>query len=167
MSAFPPIEVLAKEPQTLVFQSFTADSAWILGGILRQLSLEHPQPVAIRITHANGQVLFSTYTRPGTNPDSESWIARKTASVFRWGTSTLHLGQKLREKGHKGDRLSETMVIDDSKYACHGGGFPIKVQGVEGVVAVAVISGLAQTEDHAIVVEGIKKYLREVEKREI
>ena len=59
------------------------------------------------------------------------------------------------------------MVIDDSKYACHGGGFPIKVQGVEGVVAVAVISGLMQTEDHAIVVEGIKKYLREVEKREI
>ena len=59
------------------------------------------------------------------------------------------------------------MVIDDSKYACHGGGFPIKVEGVEGVVAVAVISGLAQTEDHAIVVEGIKKYLREVEKREI
>lgn len=131
------------------------------------MALEHIKPVAIRITHANGQVLFSTYTRPGTNADSESWIARKTATVFRWGTSTLHLGTKLRTAGHKGDRVSEAMVVDDAKYACHGGGYPIKVQGVEGVVAAVVISGLAQTDDHAIVVEGIKRYLREVEMKEI
>ena len=31
-------------------------------------------------------------------------------------------------------------------YAIHGGGVPVRVKGVEGVVAVIVVSGLAQHE---------------------
>lgn len=79
----------------------------------------------------------------------------------------MHIGTKLRANGHKGSRVSETMVADDKDYACHGGGYPIKVKGVEGVIAVAIISGLAETDDHQIVVEGIRKYLKEVENQEV
>lgn len=43
------------------------------------------------------------------------------------------------------------------EYAIHGGGVPIRVTGVEGVVAVVVVSGLKQEEDHAVVVEVIKE----------
>ena len=41
-------------------------------------------------------------------------------------------------------------------YAIHGGGVPIRVTGVEGVVAVVVVSGLKQDEDHAVIVEAIR-----------
>jgi uncharacterized protein (UPF0303 family) len=43
------------------------------------------------------------------------------------------------------------------EYAIHGGAVPIRVTGVEGVVAVVVVSGLKQDEDHAVVVEAIKE----------
>jgi len=46
---------------------------------------------------------------------------------------------------------------DAGSYAIHGGGVPIRVVGVEGVVAVVVVSGLKQEEDHAIIVEVIKE----------
>lgn len=43
-----------------------------------------------------------------------------------------------------------------SEYAIHGGGVPIRVQGVEGVVAVVVVSGLKQDQDHGVIVEVIQ-----------
>jgi uncharacterized protein (UPF0303 family) len=42
------------------------------------------------------------------------------------------------------------------EYAIHGGGYPIRVRGVEGVVAVVVVSGLKQEDDHQVVAETIK-----------
>lgn len=43
-----------------------------------------------------------------------------------------------------------------AEYAIHGGGVPIRVKGVEGVVGVVVVSGLKQDEDHAIIGEVIR-----------
>lgn len=43
------------------------------------------------------------------------------------------------------------------EYAIHGGGFPIRVRGVEGVVAVVVVSGLKQEDDHEVVAETVKQ----------
>lgn len=48
------------------------------------------------------------------------------------------------------------------EYAIHGGGFPIRVQGVEGVVAVVVVSGLKQEQDHGIIVQAVQEYLEEL-----
>lgn len=45
------------------------------------------------------------------------------------------------------------------EYAIHGGGFPVRVKGVEGVVAVIVVSGLKQEEDHQIVVQTVQDFL--------
>jgi uncharacterized protein (UPF0303 family) len=47
------------------------------------------------------------------------------------------------------------------EYAIHGGGYPIRVRGVEGVVAVVVVSGLKQEDDHAVVAETIKQVIKE------
>jgi uncharacterized protein (UPF0303 family) len=44
-------------------------------------------------------------------------------------------------------------------YAIHGGAVPIRVRGVEGVVACVVVSGLKQHEDHGVVVEVLQEYL--------
>lgn len=74
------------------------------------------------------------------------------------------MGEKLRSSGLPGDLLSEKFPVDDEKYACHGGGFPIKVKGVDGVVAAVVVSGLAQEVDHALAIEAIQWYLEELKK---
>lgn len=50
-------------------------------------------------------------------------------------------------------------LADASVYACHGGGFPVRVKNVEGIVGVIVVSGLKQEDDHNVIVEGIQKYL--------
>jgi uncharacterized protein (UPF0303 family) len=46
------------------------------------------------------------------------------------------------------------------RYAIHGGAVPVRVKGVEGVVACVVVSGLKQHEDHGVVVEVMEEYLR-------
>jgi uncharacterized protein (UPF0303 family) len=43
------------------------------------------------------------------------------------------------------------------EYAIHGGGYPVRVKGVEGVVAVVVVSGLKQEDDHQVVAETIRE----------
>ncbi len=43
------------------------------------------------------------------------------------------------------------------EYAIHGGGYPVRVRGMDGVVAVVVVSGLKQEHDHAVVAETIKE----------
>lgn len=45
------------------------------------------------------------------------------------------------------------------KYAIHGGAVPVRVKDVEGVVAVIVVSGLSQEEDHGVIVEVLEQYL--------
>lgn len=42
------------------------------------------------------------------------------------------------------------------EYAIHGGGYPVRVRGVEGIVAVVVVSGLKQEDDHAVVAETVR-----------
>lgn len=60
----------------------------------------------------------------------------------------------------KAKTLQEVYEMSDpSIYAVHGGGFPVKVKGVEGVVGVIVVSGLAQEDDHCVIVDGIQEYL--------
>lgn len=49
-----------------------------------------------------------------------------------------------------------------AKYAIHGGAIPIRVRGVEGVVAVVVVSGLKQHEDHGVIVEVVEGYWQEI-----
>jgi len=50
--------------------------------------------------------------------------------------------------------MSEDM---SAKFAIHGGGVPIRVEGVEGVVAVVVVSGLKQSEDHGVIWDAVRE----------
>lgn len=50
-------------------------------------------------------------------------------------------------------------VADD--YAIHGGAYPIRVRGVAGMVAVVVVSGLKQEDDHQVVAETVREVIAE------
>ena len=109
------------------------------------------------ISLTNGLVLFQTTTGSGVKPDNETWVARKRRSVLRWGSSTWMLHCRFR--GDEDDFASRFCMSRDQagQYAIHGGAVPIYVRGVEGVVAVVVVSGLAQHEDHGVIVDAVKE----------
>lgn len=96
-------------------------------------------------------MLFQAAAGSGTTPDNEVWVARKRAAVMRFGRSTWFLQCKYR-----GDEVAfrtRTGLSPEKAagYAIHGGGVPIRVAGVEGIVAVVVVSGLKQEQDHAVI----------------
>lgn len=154
------LESLAAIEQSLVFPSFTANTAWELGNALRFRLLDFPDPAVINISLANSnQLLFHTVTRSGTQADNDTWVARKRETVLRWGFSSWYMHNKLG--GDEAKFAAKYMLGERAgNYAIHGGGFPVRVKGVEGIVGVIVVSGLKQEWDHQVIVETVEKYLK-------
>jgi uncharacterized protein (UPF0303 family) len=65
------------------------------------------------------------------------------------------MGQLLKSKGR---RLEEAYLLSESDYAPHGGCFPVIVKDT-GVIGTITVSGLAQEDDHKLVVQAITDYL--------
>jgi uncharacterized protein (UPF0303 family) len=150
---FPSLAELSAEEQELQLPGFTNDDAWALGCALVAAARATGAPVAVRITR-NGHRLFSA-ALTGATPDNESWIDRKTRVVDRFGHSSLHVGQASRERG---TTFEEQFGLDPTRYAAHGGAFPLLVRSVGPVGSVAV-SGLPQVEDHRMVVAALRAHL--------
>jgi uncharacterized protein (UPF0303 family) len=54
--------------------------------------------------------------------------------------------------------MQERALLDPAQFAAHGGSFPVIIRNV-GVVGTITVSGLAQEEDHKLVVRAITKFL--------
>jgi uncharacterized protein (UPF0303 family) len=154
---------------TLAFPTFTSETAWTLGCLLRQRLLANPRPVVIDISLAQGNhTVFRAVTRAGTLPDNDIWVTRKRNTVLRWGQSTWYLHNKFA--GDEAEFAKKFALGDKAgEYAIHGGGWPVRVKGVDGIVAVVVVSGLKQEHDHGIIVQVAAELLEqmgiEVEKK--
>ncbi|KAL3440658.1 hypothetical protein BJX65DRAFT_314608 [Aspergillus insuetus] len=165
---------------SFVFPRFTAATAWELGNALRQRILALPdtqrRPSLISIARAGHKeqhhVLFQAVTEPGTHPDNEVWARRKRNTVLRWGMSTWAFRKKVLETGPVGTDESNVELAWIKKYGMasyvggtpdefciYGGGVPVKVDGVDGVVAVISVSGLRQEDDHQVIIEVIGEFL--------
>ncbi|ETW83023.1 hypothetical protein HETIRDRAFT_242829, partial [Heterobasidion irregulare TC 32-1] len=150
---------ITAQESSIVFPTFTSDTAWSLGVSLRERLLTlTSKPVAISISLASSaplpQVLFYTVTRPGTTPDNDSWVSRKRQTVLRFGCSTWFMHCKFQ--GNEVAFAAKYGLGEAAgQYAIHGGGVPIRVTGVEGVVGVIIVSGLAQEDDHQVVIETV------------
>jgi uncharacterized protein (UPF0303 family) len=148
-----PLAELAAQEEELQFTSFTNDDAWDLGSALVATGRREQLPVAVDISR-NGQQLFHA-ALAGTSPDNDSWIARKTRVVNRFGHSSLYVREASLAKGTTAE---EEFGLDPVQYAAHGGAFPILVRSV-GPVGVVVVSGLPQVDDHRMVVAAIRDHL--------
>lgn len=76
--------------------------------------------------------------------------------MLRFGRASFYMGCKLRRQGRS---LESAFYLDESEFSIHGGGFPIRVRGMEGVVGVITVSGLRQDLDHLAVYESLREYL--------
>lgn len=147
------LDELEAQEARLVFDRFDENTAWALGCALREAALAAALPVAISIRR-NGQRLFHA-ALPGSSADNDGWLERKTAVVDRYGRSSLRVGEQFRVDGGSFDTDSR---LDPSRYAAHGGAFPILVRGT-GCVGTVAVSGLPELDDHRFVVEALEAFL--------
>lgn len=165
-------EILAQENE-FIFDSFTSEDAFQLGCLLRLRIPElvpHGPPAAVHITLGTngGNTLFHGVTKPGHGgsgasiaPDNDLWVQRKKETVLRWGCSTYALHYKFNGLKTNDDITAFGIRFGQenlSKYCLFGGGFPVRVKGVEGVVAVIIVSGLKHFEDHAVIVKVLQEW---------
>ena len=151
--SFPSLAELAAEEEELRFDGFTNDDAWDLGSALVAVARRDGAPVAVDVSRHGHQLFHAAL--PGTSPDNDSWIQRKTCVVHRFGHSSLFVRQASIERG---TTFEAEFGLDPARYAAHGGAFPVVVRSV-GPVGAVVVSGLPQLEDHRMVVAAIRAHL--------
>jgi uncharacterized protein (UPF0303 family) len=151
--SFPSLAELAAEEEELRFDGFTNDDAWDLGSALVAVARRDGAPVAVDVSRHGHQLFHAAL--PGTSPDNDSWIERKTRVVHRFGHSSLFVRQASVERG---TTFEAEFGLDPARYAAHGGAFPVVVRSV-GPVGAVVVSGLPQLEDHRMVVAAIRAHL--------
>lgn len=152
------IEQVEQEARMLQLASFNQDDALTLGLLIVELATERELPVAVDIRRGD-HILFHV-SLPGATPDNGYWVARKARTAERYAEPSLLVGLRGRLGG---GRIEENAWFDDSKYAAHGGAFPIYVRGT-GPVATVTVSGLPQKADHDLVVEALSKFRRRKKK---
>jgi uncharacterized protein (UPF0303 family) len=143
---------LAAEEEELQFSGFSNDDAWELGSALVTAGREQGLPIAVDISRNRHQLFHASL--PGTTPDNDSWIQRKTRVVDRFGHSSLYVRQASIERG---TTFEAEFGLDQERYAAHGGAFPIIVRSV-GPVGAVVVSGLPQVADHRMVVAALRAH---------
>lgn len=147
------LKELEAQEQELQFDRFSNEDAVALGLCLYKTARENALPVTIDITR-NGHQLFHL-SMPGTSPDNDQWVARKIKLVNRMGMSSYRVGTLLRSLDAT---LEERFELSHYEYAAHGGCFPVILRGT-GPIGTVTISGLAQEEDHAMVVDALRAFL--------
>jgi uncharacterized protein (UPF0303 family) len=148
------LKMLLLEEGELQFTKFNSDVAWQLGVELVTRAQSDNLPVTIDITQGDHQLFH--FSRPGTSTDNDEWVKRKARIVYRFGHSSLYLGELLRSKGKS---VEEAYLISEAQYAPHGGSFPVVIKG-SGMVGTITVSGLAQEADHQLVVDIVREYLK-------
>jgi uncharacterized protein (UPF0303 family) len=145
---------LLLEEEELQFTKFNSEVAWQIGSELAARAKSDNLPITVDITQGTHQLFH--FSRPGTSADNDEWVKRKTRLVYRLGHSSLYVGELLRSKGK---RLEEAYLISESEYAPHGGCFPIRIKG-SGLIGTITVSGLTQEDDHKVVVDTLREYLK-------
>jgi uncharacterized protein (UPF0303 family) len=147
------LAALAAQEERLVFAAFDHDTAWRLGSRLREAAEAAGLAVVISISRG-GQRLFHA-ALPGTAPDNDTWVERKSAVALRFGHSSLFMGTAARADG---TTFEDRFGLPVTEYAAHGGSFPVTVRGA-GIVGTVTVSGLPQVEDHRFLVTHLDAFL--------
>lgn len=148
----PTLDELLDQERRLELASWDENAGVDLGLLLLRTATERDLPVTIEV-RLGGRVVFRA-ARNGTDEENDMYIAGKARLVERFGHSSLY--ERLRHES-AGTTFAEATSLEFPEYAPHGGGFPLSVAG-QGPVGVAIVSGLPQIDDHALVVECLTEF---------
>jgi uncharacterized protein (UPF0303 family) len=144
---------LLKEESSLILPSLEVSDALEIGEITRFKGVKRKLPVAIEVRLGDWIVYHASL--PGSKPENDWWMERKSRVVMLKHHSTMYERVSAQERGvdwHKENNLP------DETHAIHGGGLPLITKN-EGFVGVLLISGLPQVEDHLLGVEVLTEFL--------
>jgi uncharacterized protein (UPF0303 family) len=140
--------VIAQE-RDLWLPELDALVAWELGLRLRSMAEDRRLAIVIDVRRFLQPLFYSAME--GTTPDNAEWVRRKSNVVARFHRSSYAVGLNLQSKH---TTLLEKYGLPVADYAAHGGSFPLDVTGA-GIVGCVTVSGLAQRDDHELVVEAL------------
>jgi uncharacterized protein (UPF0303 family) len=132
---------------------FGPPEAWALGLRLKETAELRAAPVAIDISMRDRTLFHAALL--GSTTDNAEWIRRKRNTVLRLWCSSYAAGLRLQLAGATQE---EKYALDMANYACHGGSFPIVLEGT-GCIGAVTISGLPQRQDHVLVVDVLAEFL--------
>ncbi|HEX8036847.1 MAG TPA: heme-degrading domain-containing protein [Ktedonobacterales bacterium] len=147
------LQTLLQEEAEIQFTEFTNDTAWRIGSRFVEVARQESLGVTIDIRRHGHQLFHAAL--PGTSPDNDAWIKRKIRVVNRFGHSSFYMGNLYKSQG---STIEEKALLDPTRYAPHGGAFPIIIKGV-GSVGTVTVSGLPQAEDHKLVVRILREFV--------
>lgn len=147
------IKLVAEQESTLVFERFDEDTAFELGRLIREAAKAIGKGVAIGV-YLWDRTLFYGATA-GASEANRNWVERK-AKLVRLTMKSSY--RNVLERGDQPRMLDPSWALQPTEYAIAGGAFPISVKGI-GIVGAAVVSGLAERDDHEIVRAAIAQLL--------
>ncbi|MBI4920563.1 MAG: heme-degrading domain-containing protein [Devosia nanyangense] len=147
------LETIAEQEARLAFERFDEDTAFAIGGYVRDAAKALGKGVAVGV-YLWDRTLFYGATA-GASAGNRGWVERKVKLVQLQLKSSYRI---VLERGDKPRLLDENWAIPASEYALAGGAFPITIKGV-GPIGAAAASGLNERDDHEIVRAAICRVL--------
>ena len=147
-------DLLAEEAE-LVLTALTNKEAVEIGECVIKIAREKNLPIATRV-YIGDWIAFHA-SLPGSDAENDRWMGRKVRTVAAKGHSSMCLRILAEEAGIEEKDWYVQNNLAESDHAIHGGGFPLRVNGVH--VGTVVVSGIPQAEDHLLAVAGLREFL--------
>lgn len=147
------LDELIAEDRAIDFDHFGHRDAWAVGSHIVRVATERSLPITAAIWLGEQRVFH--VGMPGSSADNDHWMERKAAMVRRYDVSSLLAARRWQSRGVEEESLR--IGLDPRLYTFSGGGVPVRVHGA--LVGVAVVSGLTEDADHALVVEALRAHL--------
>lgn len=148
------LERLLSQEEVLQFDRFNNEDALQIGLLIVKIAKEEiKKGVAVHIEFDDCP-LFTHYME-GTSAGNLYWVSTKKNVVKKYDHSSLYIGEMYKDQG---TAFFAATGLSDQEYQAEGGSFPLILRG-QGRKGTVTVSGLTGEEDHALAVEGIKRYL--------
>ena len=146
---------LLAEEAGLVLTALTNKEAVEIGECVIKIAREKNLPIATRV-YIGDWIAFHA-SLPGSDAENDRWMGRKVRTVAAKGHSSMCLRILAEDAGIAEKDWYAQNNFAESDYAIHGGGFPLRVNGVH--VGTVVVSGIPQEDDHRLAVAGLREFL--------
>jgi uncharacterized protein (UPF0303 family) len=154
MSAEDDLKIIVEQEAKLVFDGFDEDRAYEIGSLIRENGKAIGKGLVAGVFTWD-RTLFWGATA-GSTSTNWSWATRKVGLVKVMFKSSYRI---VLERGADKPRLLEPQWgMDTTQYAIAGGAFPIRVNGV-GIIGAVAVSGLHERDDHEFARSAIARSL--------
>ncbi|ONI40557.1 hypothetical protein AN639_10185 [Candidatus Epulonipiscium fishelsonii] len=147
------LKAITHQEETLIFDNFNSNTTLELGLRLVEEGKLLGEKITIDISRFNQQLFHFSFDN--TSVDNDEWVRRKKNVVSHFYKSSLYIGTKLKLQN---STIEDKYCLSSKDYSPYGGAFPIILRNT-GVIGVITVSGLAQIDDHNLVVKVISEYL--------